>query len=191
MLNKYLLTGALAAACSAAVFAQAPGSPGSSQTTTQARPGTQTDPAKPVTTVVGCVYQEKDVPGRAPNAVERVGIGEDYILAEVTGEAGATGTGNRGTTGTSGAAKGAATGTSGAGRMYKLEFVDDDKLKTLVGRRVEATGKIDAEEGDSKAPAGAAVTSTTDKIIGHDQINLSEFEVASIKEVPGACPSLK
>jgi hypothetical protein len=35
-------------------------------------------------TLTGCVYQEKDVPGRAPNPAERIGILEDYILAEIT-----------------------------------------------------------------------------------------------------------
>jgi hypothetical protein len=147
-----------------------------------------------MTTVVGCVYRENDVPGRAPNVAERVGISEDYILAEVTGEAGAAGApgtpGATGTTGTTGARAGA-TGSSGAGRMYKLEFVEDDKLQAMVGKRVSVTGKIDAEEGDSKAPAGAATTTTTDRVIGRDQIDLSEFEVSSIKEVAGACPALK
>ena len=36
------------------------------------------------TTIIGCVYQEKDVPGRAPNPAERAGLLEDYILAEIT-----------------------------------------------------------------------------------------------------------
>ena len=52
-------------------------------------------------------------------------------------------------------------------------------------------GKNDAEEADSKAHAGSATTSTTDKVIGRDQVNLSEFEISSIKEVAGACPTLK
>jgi hypothetical protein len=198
VLNKYVLTGALVAACSGVALAQqAPGQTPAPQTQPQtqtARPGTQTTESsrEATTTVVGCVYRERDVPGRAPNPAERAGIAEDYILAEVTGEAGSTGAAGRATAGTSGAAGAAgATGTSGAGRMYKLEFVEDDKLQTLVGRRVSVTGRIDQEEGDSKAPAGTAVSSTTDKIIGRDAINLSEFEVASIKEVPGSCPSLK
>ena len=36
------------------------------------------------TTIVGCVYEEADVPGRAPNPAERVGLFEDYILAELS-----------------------------------------------------------------------------------------------------------
>jgi hypothetical protein len=180
VLNKCLLT-ALAAACSGTLLAaQAPAG----------QPSQVQAEKRTTTTVVGCVYRENDIPGRAPNAVERVGVGEDYILAEVSGEAGASGARAPGATGTTGAASGVATGTAGVGRMYKLEKVDDSKLQTLVGRRVQVSGIIDAEAGDSKAPP-AGKTSTTDQVIGRDQINLSEFEVASIKEVPGACPTLK
>jgi hypothetical protein len=197
VLNKYIVTGALAAACSGTFLAAQSASP-SQQPQTPAQPrsaATQSAPQTTSTTVIGCVYREQDVPGRAPNIAERAGVLEDYILAEVTGEAGssgAPGAAGRATAGTSGAGATAATGTSGAGRMYKLEFVDDARLKSLVGKRVEVAGKIDAEEGDSKAsPSAAAPTSTTDKVIGRDTINLSEFEVSSIKEVTGSCPTLK
>ena len=182
MLNKCLLT-ALAAACSGTLLAAQAPAPQSSQV--------QATKQVTVTTVVGCVYKENDIPGRAPNPAERVGLGEDYILAEVSGEAGSSGARAPGATGTTGAAGATATGTSGVGRMYKLEFVDDDQLKALVGKRVQVSGKIDAEAGDSKAAPGGAKTSTTDQVIGRDQINLSEFEVASIKEVTGACPAIK
>jgi hypothetical protein len=131
------------------------------------------------------VYQEKDIPGRAPNVAERVGILEDYILAEVSGRAGVSGA--TGTSG-SGSAAGAAS-AQGTGPMYKLEFVDDDKLKALVGKRVEVTGRIDAESGDAVAPAPGEQSSKTDKVIGRDRVDLSEFEVASIKEVAGVCPA--
>jgi hypothetical protein len=126
--------------------------------------------------LTGCVYQEKDVPGRAPNAAERAGVLEDYILADVkpASASGAVGT----------------SGTSGAASMYKLELIADEKLKAVVGKRVEVTGRIDAEAGDTKAPAaGAPAASQTDKAIGRDKIDLPEFEVTSMKEVPGACPA--
>jgi len=73
--------------------------------------------------------------------------------------------------------------------MYKLEFVDGDKLKSMVGKRVEAIGRIDVEAGDSAAPAPGTKSTTTDKVVGHDRVNLSEFEISSIKEVAGACPA--
>jgi len=180
--NKYIITTALAAACSGTIVA-------AQQPQAKPQPGAEAQTAqKKTATVVGCVYREKDVPGRAPNVVERAGVLEDYILAEVSsfprqpagkGAAGTSGSGAAGTTGTSGS----------VGAMYKLEFVDDTKLKSLVGKRVEAVGRIDVEAGDSPAPAPGTVTTPTDKVIGRDRVNLSEFEVSTIKEVTGSCPA--
>ncbi len=130
------------------------------------------------TTIIGCVYQEKDVPGRAPNPAERAGLLEDYILAEITPAE---------------AAK--PTGTSGAANpttysMYKLERAADSELKAMVGKRVEVTGRVDAEAGDSAGqPPASAQTNKTDRIVGHDRIDLPEFEVSSIKAVSGTCPA--
>jgi hypothetical protein len=129
------------------------------------------------------VYREKDVPGRAPNVAERAGILEDYILAEVTSSQakGASSAGTPGAVGTSGMAK--------SGAMYKLELVADDKLKEMVGKRVEVTGRIDAEAGDKTSPAAAPPTTATDRAIGRDRVDLPEFEVTSIREVAGTCPA--
>ncbi len=181
MLNKWLLTGALAVSAGALAAAQQP----------QPRPTTETSAAAPqatTTTVIGCVYREKDVPGRAPNVAERAGVLEDYILAEVSGLSGSPGA--TGTSGTSGsAAKPGAASAGATGAMYKLEFAKDDQLKTLVGKRVEVVGRIDAEAGDSAAPAPGTKSSTTDKALGRDRVDLAEFEVSSIKEVAGTCPA--
>ena len=74
--------------------------------------------------------------------------------------------------------------------MYKLELISDDKLQAVVGKRVEVTGRIDAEAGDAKTtPATPPTTSPTDKAIGHDKIDLPEFEVTNLKEVAGTCPA--
>jgi hypothetical protein len=177
--NKSIIATAIAAACSmTALGAQQSGQ--AQPKATDTRPAAETAKAtgqKTAATVVGCVYREKDVPGRAPNVAERVGIGEDFILAEVAG------------TRAAGKSDGA-TGTSGkAGAMYKLEFVSHEKLATFVGRRVEAVGRIDASKHDQVAPPAGVATSTTDKIIGHDKVNLAEFEVQTIKEVAGTCPA--
>jgi hypothetical protein len=127
-------------------------------------------------TIVGCVYQEKDVPGRAPNVAERAGILEDYILAEITPAE---------------AAKPAAgAGAPPTSSMYKLEKVADSKLKEMVGKRVEVTGKVDAEADDvAGRPPASAETNKTDRAIGRDRVNLPEFEVASIRSVAGSCPA--
>jgi len=111
---------------------------------------------------------------------EKAGVLEDYILADVRPAAASGGT--AGAIGTS--------GTAAKAPMYKLELIADEKLQAVVGKRVEVTGRIDAEAGDAKAqPATPPTTSPTDKAIGHDKIDLPEFEVSSMKEVAGNCPA--
>jgi hypothetical protein len=130
------------------------------------------------TTLIGCVYQEKDVPGRAPNLAERAGILEDYILAELSPAEAAK------PSGTSGSA------VPTTYSMYKLEKTSDSQLKAMVGKRVEVIGTIDVEAKDSTGqPSASVATNKTDKIIGHDRIKLPEFEVTSIRAVGGSCPA--
>lgn len=190
MVNKYIVTGALVALTGSGVMlsaqaqTQAPGAPAP-----QAPKATVSEKTA-TTTVVGCVYREKDVPGRAPNAAERAGILEDYILAEMSSSPVGSGRAPDSTASNAPGAPPTAVGTSGAASaMYKLEFVDDDKLKTMVGKRVEVTGRIDVDSGDQAVPAPGTKSSTVDKVIGRDKVELSEFEVASIKEVAGSCPT--
>jgi hypothetical protein len=127
------------------------------------------------TTLTGCLYREDQVPGRKPNVAERAGVLEDYILADASSSAkpGAT----PGATGTAGT-------KPATGNMYKVEGPSDEKLKALVGKRVEATGRIDPEGAPGTAPG----TPRPDKGLGPDQINLPEFEATSIREVAGTCP---
>jgi hypothetical protein len=74
--------------------------------------------------------------------------------------------------------------------MYKLEKVADSELQTMVGKRVEVTGRIDAEAKDTTGqPPASAQTNKTDKVVGHDRIDLPEFEVTSIRAVSGTCPA--
>jgi hypothetical protein len=190
VVNKYIVTGALVALTGSGVMisAQAPATPSQGSPSSQAPKAAASD-AGATTTLVGCVYQEKDVPGRAPNVAERAGILEDYILAEMPSSPAAGRTADSSTSRAPGAPP-AAVGTSGkATSMYKLEFVDDSKLKSLVGKRVEVVGRIDAESGDKATPAPGTTTTTTDKVLGRDKVDLAEFEVSSIKEVAGSCPT--
>jgi hypothetical protein len=130
------------------------------------------------TTLIGCVYQEKDVPGRAPNIAERAGLLEDYILAELSPAEAAKPTGTAGS----------AMPTTYS--MYKLEKVADSQLKAMVGKRVEVTGTLDVKAKDSTGQPSASVeTNKTDKIIGHDRIDLPEFEVSRMRAVEGSCPA--
>jgi hypothetical protein len=194
VLKKYVIAFSVAALCSSGIAAaqaqsgqtQSPERPPQdapapqTQGTTDSRAGSDQPAAQAASrTVTGCVYREADVPGRAPNVAERAGVMEDYILAVSGGSADASGAGTPGAVGTSGAA---------AGQMYKLELIADDKLRAVVGKRVEVTGRVDAEAGDARA-SGTPATSDTDRAIGRDRVNLPEFEVTSIREVEGTCPA--
>ena len=133
---------------------------------------------RPTTTLTGCLYREEQVPGRKPNVVERAGILEDYILAGVTVK------GEQRPTGTAGSAS---TAVPSTGTMYKVEKIPDEKLKALVGKRVEVTGHIDPE-GRSRLGVGGT---KPDAGLGPDKISLPEIEALSIREVSGQgqCPA--
>lgn len=130
----------------------------------------------PSTTLVGCLYREDQIPGRKPNVAERAGVLEDYILADASAQ-------------TKSGAPAGATGTSGttpaSGNTYKVEGPPDEKLKALVGKKVEVMGRIDPEGGPGAKPGAAQ----PDKGLGPDKINLPEFEASSIREIPGTCPA--
>jgi hypothetical protein len=181
-MKRLILTAVVAASFGTAMAAQTP-----SGSQTPATPSTSATSAEKgtTTTLTGCVYREKDVPGRAPNVAEKSGVLEDYILAEVKPSASASAGSTTGTSGTTGAA---GTTTPKPGAMYKLEKIADEQLRAAVGKRVEVTGRIDAERTDATSATGASTTST-DRAIGHDTVNLPEFEVSSMKQVSGSCPA--
>jgi hypothetical protein len=179
MHNKQSLTRALVAVfvgfglTVASAYSQDPPAPRPSTAQAgaqQSMPGTST--------LTGCVYREQDVPGRTPNVAERAGVLEDYILADVKPAAQQSQAG----------APATATGTSGTtNAMYKLEGIADERLKAVVGKRVEVTGRIDAEPGDTTG-AKSATKPPADRSVGPDRIELPEFEISSIREVSGTCP---
>lgn len=203
MLKRYVLMGVLATSfAGAGVAAQGQATPAQQPPATE-RPETtqrpETTPSQPATSatqpsqrpeamgastkLTGCVYREEDVPGRTPNVAERAGVMEDYILADV--KAGSESASASGSTSTPGAV-----GTSGAAaKMFKLEHVADERLKSFVGKRVEVVGRIDAEAGDAAANRAAGATSPAagDASAGPDRVNLPEFEVTEIREVAGDC----
>jgi hypothetical protein len=177
VIRKYIVTTTLANACggmlASAQQGQRPSSPTPSPSPTTGAVSQQ--PSSASSTFVGCLYAESQIPGRAPNAAERAGVAEDFILANAT-MSGAT---------TPGATPGAAgtSGTTRSGGMYKVEDISADRMKPLVGKRVEVMGRVDAE---SNAPAGAA---SPNRSLGGDAISLSEIKATSIKEVAGTCPA--
>jgi hypothetical protein len=175
-MNNSMLAGALAVLMAAPlVAAQAPAQ---NPTTTQPQVAAT---VKPTTTLSGCLYREEQVPGRKPNVAERAGILEDYILADAT--VADSRQQPKPTTG-------AATGTSGAvpntGTTYKIENIPDERLKALVGKRVEVTGRIDPE---GRPQLGVGGGPKPDAGPGPDAVSLPEIEASSIREVAGQCPA--
>jgi len=177
-MKNYVFAGAIAIAFAATL--------GAAQIAAQQQAGTPTTPAMQstagpqdetaTTKLVGCLYREQDVPGRQPNVAERAGVMEDYILADATiAEEPGTPTGTSGT-------------APAAGKMFKVEKIADEQLRALVGKRVEVTGKIDAEKGDVKGTRGST-SPQVNKSPGPDRIELPQFEAVSIREVSGTCPS--
>lgn len=186
MRNKIVLTAAVAVlSAGLAASAQSAGSQSQPGSTTPQTAQTQADrdQSGTTTTLTGCVYREKDVPGRTPNVAEQAGVMEDYILAEV--EASASQPGQAGSVP-------GATGTSGSHdkKMFKLEQIADERLRAVVGKRVEVTGRIDADDTASAATgtSGSAPAKPDTNIGSPDDIELPEFEVTSIREVSGDCP---
>ncbi len=125
---------------------QPPTQPPTTQPPTTQTPATATAAQNMATTTIqGCVYKEQDIPGRSPNVAEKAGVMEDYIL--VAAPAGMSAT--AGTSGTTPPATAGTTGTAGAmsgTKAYKLEKIADEQLRAVVGKRVEVTGRVDAEQ---------------------------------------------
>jgi hypothetical protein len=171
MARRTITAGVVSALCAAVTLsAQAPRAT-SPAPTAAPRSTTPVVGAQTVTsvTMTGCLYREQSVPGRTPNVAEKAGVLEDYILADASMPAD----------------EGKNT-TLATGNMYKVENIADEKLRALVGKRVEVAGKIDPEGGALGRPAAGP---TPDKGLGPDRINLPEFEATSIKEVAGTCPA--
>jgi hypothetical protein len=129
--------------------------------------------AQPTTmTLAGCLYREEQVPGRKPNVAEKAGVLEDYILADASIAGGTK----------PGLISGS---TPASGNMYKVEGPSDERLKSLVGKRVEITGRIDPEGGPGASPGAPR----PDRGLGPDSVNLPEFEATSIRDIAGTCPA--
>lgn len=127
-MHKTFMTAALVAMATAATLnaqitqTQPPTRPGPPpQTTDVQRPaaeGTQ------MLTIVGCLKEEKDVADLKPNAAERAGMTEDYILTDAKMAASST-----------------VSGIALASR-YEVEGIAESELKKHVNHQVEITGTI-------------------------------------------------
>jgi hypothetical protein len=173
--QQFVMTSAVAIVCATALAAQAPaGQQKPAQEGTQ-KPAQEQNRAAAdqdqSMTLVGCLYRERDIPGVEPNVAERAGIGEDYILADARPAAAASGA-SQGT-------GGAVSAGANAGRLYKVEQIDDEKLQALVGKRVEVTGRVEGPDTPT-GTAGAA---------NRDPDEYVEIEASMIRETSGNCPA--
>jgi hypothetical protein len=143
--------------------------------------------AEPQTTLVGCVAREADyrkaqAAGKGGAAGTGVGGGNEFILTNAARSmAGATPADPAAPRPDAGAV-----GTAGAsGDAYELTGPAEGKLEQYVGRRVEIVGKVKsgADAAAAGRPAGGAIAG--------QELNLKEFEVVSVKEATGTCPSAK
>jgi hypothetical protein len=174
-MKRTTIAAVMAWAFTAAAAAQAPPPAQPSQAPPPEQPSQAQQPRAAVPsqamTLSGCLYREEQVAGRTPNPAERVGILEDYILADAS--IAASTKGPQGLTGN----------MPPSGNQYKVEGIADETLKRHVGKRVEVVGKIDPEGGTLPGKPRA------DRGIGPDKISLPDIEATSIREVAGTCPA--
>jgi hypothetical protein len=135
------------------------------------------DPTKgPVTTLAGCLYREDSIPGRSPNVAEKAGVLEDYILADADPARERRGLSDPPIADKEQPPDAPAAGLA-SGRMYKVTKIEDQRLKPLLGKRVEITGTIKPD--DDAKPADRATNT-----------NLPNIEGTSIRELIGtSCPA--
>ena len=177
MRNRLILSGAAAFLCAGVITAAQitpQGGRPPQPTTQQPRP---TASAGPQITLTGCLYREDSIPGRTPNVAEKAGVLEDYILADATTARDSNRLPDRPVAEAGQPPAGVSAGLA-TGRMYKVTKLDDKRLKDLIGKRVEITGTIKA---DNDVAAGEKPANFE---------NLPNIEGMSIREGSGApCPA--
>jgi hypothetical protein len=115
-------------------------------------------------TLTGCLYREDQFSGYKPDPAQATAA-EKFILADARTKDPAPQSSAPRATGTTGA-------VPGTGTTYKIEKVPAERLKTLVGKRVEVVGRIDPEVAPGAAPTAG---------------RMSEFEASAISEIEGTC----
>ena len=107
------MSGAAAVMAFSIAGVQAQSTTPQTQTPQTQTPQTQQSTTGQTTTLRGCVYEEKDIPGRTPNVAEQAGVLDDYVLvASNAPSASGAATSATGTTGST--AAGSATASPGS-----------------------------------------------------------------------------
>jgi hypothetical protein len=166
-MSRYMIGSALAAVCALTVGVAAQQPPPQTPQTQTKTPSTQA--AAATVTVEGCLVREQDVPGRKPSVVERAGVAEDYILTSAKMIKGSA------PQASAQAKPGRPVGTAGSqAPMYDVKGIDNDRLKPLVGRRVQ----IDGTFADLTKDPSAGPTE-----------DLADIHGTTIRQVAGECPA--
>jgi hypothetical protein len=135
-------------------------------------------------TIVGCVVRESDYrasrdAGKGGAAGTGIGTGNEFVLTNASPKSAASGT-----AGTA--------GTTGAGAAYELSGPAEGQLAAHVGKRVEITGKLKAAATSASGrPTGGATAGAPPSGVDatSKDLKLREFDVASVKEASGSCPT--
>jgi cytochrome oxidase assembly protein ShyY1 len=163
MQARFMSTAVLVIAGALVINAQTPQKPATSD---QQR-ATPSSTAQTVT-VTGCLMAEKDVPGRRPNAAERAGVTDDYIL-----------------TGVKMAQSSAASGI-GLAPMYEIEGIAEAELQKHLNHQVEITGSL--SRGDAMGNRGAAAAAGSAASANAD---LPQLQATTMKMLSATCPAVK
>jgi hypothetical protein len=138
---------------------------------------TETDRARTVT-ATGCLKQEKDVPGARPNVAERAGVGEDFILTQAKITKGSVPSKEQKETTPS-----AGTAARATGAMYKIEGLDEEKLRPHINHQIEVQGQLQ----DRTAVTGTQKPTTPGPDTRPDEVQA--IRATSIKMIAATCPA--
>ena len=138
-------------------------------------------------TVAGCIEREADFrkahdSGKGGVAGTGVGAGNEFVLTGVS------------KSGSAAADAASPTGTAGlAGTAYELTGPNEGQAAAYINKRVEVTGRVKAAEttaaGATTGGATAGSPPAGVDVMSKD-LKLREFEVTSVRESAGTCPSM-
>ena len=112
------------------------------------------------------------MPGGRPNIAERAGVGEDFILVNA-----------KVTRGSAGAASASPTGK---GLTFKVEGLDDEKLRPLLNQQVEVQGRLGMVGLATPAPTPGQPP-PTDRGLRTPPDEVQEIRATTIKSIAASC----
>ena len=187
MRTRFMMMAALVGASALTIEAQTPQSrPQPPQRPTEATRPTddtqRTGQTPQVITVTGCLKAQKDVPGREakgvagreakdvagrePNAANRTGVTEDYILTGVK------------------MAQSSTTSGIGLAAMYQIEGIGEAELQKHLNHQVEITGSLST--GNAMGNRGASAAPGSQASANAD---LPQLTATSVKMLAATCPA--